>query len=194
MNDIVTEGVVLRVTPFKEHDQIASLFTLQEGKLQIITSRAGKKSAAPLNPLMRIEMHLKGASGSLYRVSNYSLLDSYLGLRQQYTLLTNGCMLLKAIDLSQQGQKSAPKLYQLLMFYLNKLHELKQSEVGLSSFYLKILRHEGLFVLRLFDGMSDEERTIITFLAHVLDWSALVPLVLPSSLHGVIAQVFQAHF
>lgn len=194
MDDTVTEGVVLRATPFKEYDQIASLFTLQEGKLQIITSRACKKNVSPLNPLMRVEVQLKSASGTLYRANHYNLLDSYLSLRQQYTLLTNGCMLLKAIDLSQQGQKAAPKLYQLLMFYLTKLPELTQSDVGVSSFYLKVLRHEGLFDLSVFDGMSQEEKTIITFFAHVLDWQALVPLVLPGSLHEAIARVFHAHF
>lgn len=191
---MVIEGIVLRVTPYGERGQIASLFTLQEGKLQTITDVHQAKNREWLTPLLCIESELSVTRSSLYRTHAYSVLDSFAPLRKEYALLQHGCVLLQAVDLSQAGQKPAPKLYHLLTFYLNKLHELHQSETGVSSFYLKLLRHEGLFTPDAFAMNSDEEQMIITFLAHVLEWKALIPLILPSSLHATIAKVFLSHF
>lgn len=195
MDRIVIEGIILRVTPYGDSDQIASLFTLQEGKIQAITRARSKKSGQEtLSPLLRVEGSLIATRTSLYRAEAFSICDSYPPLRTTYRLLQHGCLLLQAIDTSQQGQKTAPKLYQLLSYYLKRLHELEQSENGVSSFYLKILRHEGLFTLDAFTAQTEEEKTIITFLAHVLEWDALIPLVLPAELHATIADVFKTQF
>lgn len=195
MHRIVIEGIVLRVTPFGEKGQIASLFTRQEGKLQTITDlHSAQKRQEWLTPLLRIESELFATRTGLYRTHTYSLLESFAPLRTEYALLQRGCLLLQAIDLSQAGQKSAPKLYELLNFYLSKLHALKDSQVGVSSFYLKLLRHEGLFTIDAFACCSDEEKMIIEFLAYVLEWEALIPLILPSTLHDAIVNVFKGHF
>lgn len=192
MHRIATESVVLRVTPYGDNSQIASLFTLQEGKVQTIM-RARKNQEA-VGPLLRIESELLTTNSNLYRTNAYTVLDSYQELRASYMLLQQGCALLQAIDASQQGQRAASKLYHLLTFYLRRLPELQQSETGVSSFYLKILRHEGLFTLDGFDEQSEEEKTVIMFLAHVLDWEGLTPLVLPQELHNVIKAEFQRRF
>lgn len=192
MHRIATESVVLRVTPYGDTSQIVSLFTLQEGKIQAIMR--AKSNQAAVSPLLRIESELMTTNSTLYRTTMYSVLDSYRTLRENYVLLQQACALLQAIDLSQQGQKSAPKLYHLLTFYLKRLPELQQTETGASSFYLKILRHEGLFTLTAFETLSDEEKMVIQFLAHVLEWEGLIPIVLPPELHNVIKREFQKRF
>lgn len=143
-----SEGVILETINFQDYDQIITVFTLEEGLIKLIVKNANSfraKKGAVLAPLTKAEFIYKKGKSNIWKCQEVSLIKTHLELRQNLAWLEAGCGLMRAILSSQMEHKPAPDLYRLLTSYLAKAHEI-QPEALLSSFILKILRHEGLFV------------------------------------------------
>ena len=150
MSHIRAEGVVLHAFPFKDYDQIITIFTKEMGlvKLFVKGGRSRRKSLhASLEPLTCAEFVFRIGKGDLYSCKEITPIDLHLPLRQSLTALQQGCALLMAVQRSQMPGKASPMLYALLRKYLNRMSFMRQPEVLVSSFLLKLLRHEGLMHL-----------------------------------------------
>lgn len=161
-----TEGVILRAVKYGEKDQILTVFTPESGLVKLFSRSQGTRSFSRTSPLTRVEIVYSMGKGTLYPLQQATLLESYPALRQDYRTLQAGCGLLEAVRLSQFVGKSAAPLYLLLTLYLNRLQELPHPEVALMSFYLKILKYEGLLSSSPSLSLSEEESLVFELLAN----------------------------
>lgn len=144
------EGVILSVVPFKERDEIATVFT-PEGKISLIRKwgRTGKKGA--LTPLTRCEFFFEEGRGELKKLKEMRLIDPFFSHRNDFETLKAALSCLKAIQMTQEGEAPSEPLYRLLIKILEALPTFPDKAVLLSLFYLKILLYEALIPLEALD-------------------------------------------
>lgn len=140
-----TEGIVLRVVPFGDRDQIVTLFSEDQGVIKFFYKGARRRKGSAISPLLCIELIYSKRNSELLCCHEVNILNQHLQLRKNLDWLEGACGLLKALLVSQLPNKPAPVLYQLLMEYLKKIPLFLSTDILISSFLLKVLRHEGVF-------------------------------------------------
>lgn len=148
-----TEGVILRVIPFRDYDQIITLFTQDIGILKVLFkgSRSKRRGVQGIClPLTRVEVVYREKNSEIFACQEMALLESYTGLRKKLNFLNVACDLLQVVAGSQLVGKPAPLLYALLLFYLEKISTISDPWVLAMSFRLKLLKHEGLITYPFF--------------------------------------------
>lgn len=142
------EGIVIKSLPYQDNKRIFSLFT-EKGLLSFITDVKDSRPETLLvcSPLSKGEYVFAESKGGWKKIQDSSLNFSYLNFKSSYPLLDSASLCLKAIASSQLENKPAPLLYHLLKIYLEKIQEFQDPYIIASSFFLKVLRFEGLFSL-----------------------------------------------
>lgn len=141
-----TEGIVLRVIPFRDYDQIATLFTPDLGVIKIVLRKAGgstKSGRRVCMPLSKVEIAYRESNREIFSCYGMCQLESFLSLRRNFSFLKVGCDLLQVVLDSQFIGKEAADLYALLDYYLKRVAGVANPWVLSSSFRLKVLKHEG---------------------------------------------------
>lgn len=141
-----TEGIILRVIPFRDYDQILTLFTSDYGiiKLFYYGSRSKRCGVQGLCiPLTKVEVIFIEKKGEIFNCQEMSLLDSFFYLRKEIHYLETACDLLNVIAYSQLAGKPAAPLYALLCCYLQKIPFTAFPSTLAVSFRLKLLKHDG---------------------------------------------------
>lgn len=151
MEAFKTEGIVVRAIPYRNNDCILTIFTPLQGLISLFL-RGGYKSkkhvsSGALSPLSVVEIVYSKGRGELYPCQEIAVVRHHLELRKTLPILESACRMLQDIAATQQPEKPAPELYQLLLLYLNKLPAIPVPEVLSNSFFLKMLRFEGTFPL-----------------------------------------------
>jgi DNA repair protein RecO (recombination protein O) len=144
-----TEGIVLRVIPFRDYDLILSLFTRDAGLIKVFYkgSRSKRRSAQGMCiPLTKVEVVYREKEGEIFNCHEMTLIEPFTFLRKELLHLEAACDCLNAILASQLVGKAAPQLYALLCFYLQKMPQTTHPWILPTSFRLKLLKHEGLIV------------------------------------------------
>lgn len=176
------EAIVLHVLKFGDYDQIATLFTADIGLIKLIYKGGQSHRKGPLTPLTRVELTWRPGKGELGLCEEQRLLEGYRALRSSFNHLQAACHLADAVRRTQLPGKPAPALYALFQVYLNQLTLLQEPTVGVVSFYLKLLKHEGLFPAHLAGfnelpvSFSAEEGAAACALAHCLRFQELATL------------------
>ena len=160
-------GIVLHSFPFRDYDQILTVFTKDYGLLKLIIKggRSRRRGMhALLEPLTEAEFIFKIGKSELFSCYDASLVDLHLPIRQSLNTLKSACALIQAIHRSQLPGLPKPKLYALTKLYLERIQTTKNPDILVSSFYLKVLHYEGL--LHLTDqcsvcGNALEERVLV---------------------------------
>lgn len=165
------EGIILHLLKIGDFDQLLTIFTREAGVIKVMF-RGGRDGTLKCtgggscaSPLTRVEVVYTVGRGELYRGRELTRMESYQTLRQDLSQLNAGCALLEAIRRSQIGEKPVPLLYSLLCLYLNRLTDLSDPGVAVASFYLKILKHEGLIGADCVKDLPEEEQLLMEFLA-----------------------------
>lgn len=186
-----TEGIVLQNIPYGNHDQILTLFTKEKGLVKLFCNKT-KSKGIHFSPMMNVEIVYREKKSEICACEEISLLQSYLKLRSQLSYLQAACDMILAIQKSQWMGRSVPDLYQLFVYYLNRLPELFDPWILPASLKLKILKYEGLltpetFVQKNFE--TDEVESLIV-LAFTQDFQKLKSIILTSVLKGKIDRFF----
>jgi len=134
-------GVVLSVLAFRESDQIVTIFS-PEGLIKLFVKR---KRLPLMAPLTEGEFLFVAGRGDLYRFRDGTILNQNLKLRERLENLEAASRLVQAILKSQWPGKDAPRLYHLFCYFLRLIPEVEQPEELASVFFVKTLKHEGLF-------------------------------------------------
>lgn len=189
---LLTEGIILRSVPFRDHDRIATLFTPELGLMTLLVKRSPSYCA----PLYRVEASYLEGKGDVKRCQEFSLLNSYNALRTDLPRLKVACDLLQTLQMSQWDERPAPLIYQLLIYYFERLaHENNLSFFG-SSFRLKILHHEGLLVFPLPHGwnslFNDEELQQLHHLCSSRNYASLASVYLSEELQYKVQSLFES--
>lgn len=146
------EGIILKVIPFGDYDQILSLFTAEIGlvKLFIKGSRSRKRGLQGICiPLTGVEAIYKEKNSELFGCQEMTLIESYRFLRNDLNYLKAACDMLNAVESTQLPCKPAPQLYALLLYFLARIPDCTDLAALTASFRLKLLRHEGLITFPL---------------------------------------------
>ncbi len=223
--DILTytqvEGVVLSTLPFRDYDRIVTLFTFQEGILKLFV-KGTKRSLIELIPLTTpftaAEYLYTPRHSNLGRFHEGKLLQQHLALRDRFSSLEAAEQLSQALLASQIPGKPAPALYKLFRLILEQLSSIPVPYGLVAAFYLKILKHEGLFQAQpscsicstplqnsfryqgecfcLQDAprealsLSAEEETLLLTLAHTRSLATLMTISLPIAFLEKIKTLF----
>jgi DNA repair protein RecO (recombination protein O) len=142
-------GVILKTIPFGDYDQILTIFTEQDGIKNLIVKGALRKSGQSklTSPLTLAQFIIAKGRSDLAKCTEISPLNRHLHLRDRLESLMAAGSLIKAVLSTQQHNKPAPLLFQLLTHYLSHLDKMETSsypEALASSFQLKILHHDGM--------------------------------------------------
>lgn len=142
-----TEGIILRTIPFRDYDQIITLFTPHVGILKVLykggrSQRRGAQGSCL--PLTQVEVVYREKKGEIFACQEITLMNSFAFLRKELPHLQAACELLQVVLASQLTGKAAPALYALLCFYLEKIPCTLNPWTLTTSFRLKLLRYEGL--------------------------------------------------
>lgn len=139
-----TEGVILRSIPFRDSSKIITLFTEDVGIIKVFYNTRTRDGGAPLT---KVELIYRERSGDIFSAYEMTPIDYFPHLRKELHTLQAAAELLEIIQTSQWLGKSAPRLYSLLCFYLNKISFITDPNTLTSSFKLKLLVHDGLLHL-----------------------------------------------
>ncbi|MBI3901127.1 MAG: DNA repair protein RecO [Chlamydiia bacterium] len=189
MREEKVEGICLQETSYLEKSRILKVFTKECGLIGIIE----KRSKATLTPFSLGEWIIKKGKGDLYALQDASLLDPLLHLRSSYETLMRAGKMTQDLLYSQLPEKSAPSLYLLFLSYLKRVAQFEKPAVLSASFQLKLLLHEGLFLLepKSFPQFSLSEWEVILSLCRTPTFSELNRLIFPNDLEKKIDIFFR---
>lgn len=199
MNIQSIEAIVLQSIPYRDYDQILTVFSQGHGMVKLIHKQARRNKQGrnqAIFPLTCAEFSYSEGRGEMGICHDIAILDHYLPLREKLSSLEAACEILRAIQKSQHPGISSPMLYQLLKSYLEKIGECDNSSSFSASFHLKILIHDGLLNPMSFEDLSlvkltHEECSQITFLATCRSGLALSHYLISSQLKEKIHILFE---
>lgn len=144
-----SEGVVLHALKYGDYDQILTVFTREEGLIKLIVKGAyrNQNKGSFTAPLTQAEFIYSKRQSSLFHCREKSVVNYHLSLRESLECLEGACAMVKSLQATQVELKPAPLVYELFTCYLDRLPHTLQVKNLVSSFQLKLLRHEGLFGL-----------------------------------------------
>jgi DNA repair protein RecO len=187
------EGIILHMIPYRNYDQIVTVFTKDRGILKLFCKK-GKTQSHRYTPLTKVEFVYIEKQSELCQCEEISPVQSYLYLRNHLIHLEAGCRLIHAIHQSQWVGREAPLLYDLLTYYLDKIPELNDPFILVASFRLKILSHDGLLNLNpsgQYPPEFDEEEIIqLQILAYGQSYKELAQQVLSEETKAKIEAFF----
>src|SRR5271155_3597842 len=111
-----TEGIVLQVIKYQEHDQILNVFTSDVGLIKIFASGAilSKNGLRGTHMgLTKVEIIYSQGKNDLHKCREISLLCPYLHIRQNASTLDAALEMAKAMITSQLPHKPSQDLYRL---------------------------------------------------------------------------------
>jgi DNA repair protein RecO (recombination protein O) len=183
------EGVILHMIPYRNYDQILTVFTSQQGVLKFFCK---KGKGQRYMPLTRAEFAYREKKSELFACEEISIVDSYVQLRNQFVHLQAGCDLIRTVSASQVVGKAAPLVYQLLIFYLDKIPNVADAWTLALSFRLKILKHEGMLNIESnqLDDFSTAEMELLIILTYSQSYLQLAPLVMTEEFKVKVIKLF----
>lgn len=196
MKTDTTKAIVLRSIPFKDNQRILTLFSESLGLVSMIVKGLSPKKAflsSLTEPLCEAEwVYVKGTS-DLLKFHDGSILNMHLVLREQYSYLQTAMEMSQAILQTQLPEKSSPQLYALFSSFLKQVSHFSSPSNLLASFYLKLLKHEGLFNTDSpysFSSDLHSEWDLIKSLISVQSYQQLKEIPVPASLLQKIKSAF----
>jgi DNA repair protein RecO (recombination protein O) len=143
------EGIILRVIPLNDSKRILTAFLPHEGIISLsaraISPSLGRLTAAT-SPLSRSELIYRRGRGEVHKLIEATLLSDHLILRSCAERLECAGEILQLLLRTQLPGKPSPLLYELTKAYLDRLQTTTSPKNLVTSFFLKFLKHEGLFL------------------------------------------------
>ena len=150
MQEEKIEGIVLRSMEYKERQRIITVFSQEMGVISLIIKGLSKNNYRLLSlttPFSRAEFIYTRGNSDLFRFIDGTMIDEHLKFREKFSFLKTAGLLTQAIVQSQLPGKPSAALYLLLRSYLKQIPSFENPDALISSFYLKLLRYEGLLSL-----------------------------------------------
>jgi DNA repair protein RecO (recombination protein O) len=165
------EGIILRAIPFRDHDQILSIFTQNVGVIKVLYRGSKTQKIQGLcMPLTKVEVFYREKKGEIFHCQELTLVESLSFLRKELLYLEVGCDLLQVILTSQLIGKAAPHLYALLCIYLKKIPQTVNPWTLAVSFRLKLLKYDGLATFPFICSECQQLLQIVAFTRESEGW------------------------
>ncbi|MCB1119239.1 MAG: DNA repair protein RecO [Chlamydiia bacterium] len=140
LQDLKTEGITLKVVPYQEKAAIVTLFTPLGGLLTCFAKQLRGVSA-----LVQGEWVVTKRTKGLPLLAAETVTSRFPTIRSSYAHMQAAGEMARLVLQTQQANKEAALLYQLLIDNLHKLHDFCHPETLSLSFSLKLLRLEGIW-------------------------------------------------
>ena len=140
-------GVILSSAPYRERDALLSLFTEKGLMRMVVTGANRRRQRKQTAPFTQGEFTYVQGRDTLHTCKEITPHTMHLPLRSCYTTLAAACTIARALKLSQLPEKAAPRLFSLLVAYLDALPHAVHAATLAASFQLKLLSHDGLLLL-----------------------------------------------
>ena len=145
MGEIKSEGIILKITPYKDHHRVIQIFTPTDGMLSLFARGVSKpRLQSLLSPLSQIEVIYRKKTSDLYFFKEGSTLENHHFLRTEWRLLEAAGKMGIALLQTQLPGKAAPELYKLLLATFKQLPHFEDPTTLVVLFYLKLLTYEGV--------------------------------------------------
>jgi DNA repair protein RecO (recombination protein O) len=158
-----TEAILLRLTDYGEADRIISLFTLEQGRISGIArgaKRSRKRFAGALEPFVHLKLHLHQGAG-LATVTCADIVTVFTGIRRDLTGIGHAAYACELVErLTPEGEES-PRLFRLLLRYLERLDEAPPSPSDRRFFAVNLLKILGYQPELEGMGISEETATLL---------------------------------
>ena len=179
MSEIKTEGIILKMIPYKDHHRIMQILTPDCGILSLMAKGVSKpKLQSLLSPLTQLEVVYRKKGSDLCFFKEGFVIEHHHFLRESWQLLESAGKMANAILHSQFPEKASPDLYRLLIASFKQLPHFKEPSTLITMFYLKLLSHEGV--------ISWDEHALFPLSCTHATWSELKNL--------AHAKSFKAHY
>lgn len=178
MQEVVVEGIVLRSQDYRERQRIVTLFTPLGVLSFIVRSISSKRShlLSLTTPFSHAEYHLMKKNSELLSFQDGVMLNEYLDLRVNLQSLKTAGALAQTILRTQWPGKASPSLFALYKAYHAHVIPIANWQALLASFYLKLLKLEGVMLSGSeegVEGFSIAELDTLALLGGVQQFSAL---------------------
>ncbi|MEM1283505.1 MAG: DNA repair protein RecO [Chlamydiota bacterium] len=146
------EGIIVKAIDYQEYDKLLHVFTKKEGMCALMAKRANHpktRGVLPCSPLTHAEFVFENPEKALPICREISPISHNLDLRKDIDRLNDACKMASVLHATLMPGKGVPLLFDLFKCYLDQLTKSEGSPPIVSSFILKLLRHEGVFTLPL---------------------------------------------
>lgn len=140
------KGLVLKSQMHQESNCIITIFS-EKGLTNVFVKKGlGKHNKHRTNiiPITLIEIIYENKQNYLKVLKDSSLINNYQKIKSNYDNIMTAGNLISAILDSQWPEKPAPLLFSLLINLLENVPIFKNKKLLLSTFLLKIMKHDGL--------------------------------------------------
>jgi DNA repair protein RecO (recombination protein O) len=142
-----TEGVVLKTFDFRETSRIAVFFTSDHGKVKGVLKgirKDPKKFGSYLDKFSVNDIvYYQYRKSDLHLISQCDLKQYFFPVRQDYTRNVAANYMLELVDCIMPAEDPNPKVYSLILHYLNSLETIFDVDKLVHIFQIKILLLSG---------------------------------------------------
>jgi DNA repair protein RecO (recombination protein O) len=187
-----SKALVLRSLFFKDNQKILTLFSESFGLISLVMKGCSAPFKGSLSqPFCEAEFFFTKGSSDLRKYQDGSIIDLHLPLRNKLSYLKTASSMIKAVLTSQLPEKHSPHLYALISSFLKQVPLFSFQETLLACFYLKFLRHEGLYHKDCtLPSISLEEQQILAKLAYLQSFDELKKEEIPPFLFTYVETFF----
>lgn len=143
MEEQKTRGILLSAIQHLGKKKILKVLTPEAGLVSLFVNVNALSSLCIPFLLGEWVYHVKTTS-DLHLLKDASIVNDLAHLRDDYERLMSAGKIAQMVLSSQQAGKPSPKLYELTLFYLQKLNSFPNPRILTASFCVKLLLHEGL--------------------------------------------------
>ena len=163
MRNAETDAIVLRLTDYGEADRIVSLFTLEYGRLSGIARgarRSRKRFAGALEPFAQLKLQLQLRPG-LATLQSADILSIYPGIRSELSKIGFAAYACELVERLTPEEEPNPRLYRLLVRYLEQLDSAPLSHSDRRFFAVNLLKILGYQPELELPGISSETAALL---------------------------------
>lgn len=187
-----SKAIVLRSLFFKDNQKIVTLFSERFGIISLLMKGVSHPPKNSLSePFCEAEYFFSKGTSDLRKYQDASILDLHLHLRSRLPYLKTASSMVKALLSTQLPEKASPALYLVFASFLKQIPLFPCQEPLLSCFYLKFLKHEGLYhESEPLPGANKEENALLSKLVCLQSFEALRREKIPLSLASRVESFF----
>ncbi len=141
---LIFNGIILRVTPYKERGEIILLFSEELGLISAVVSTSKKNPTQWLEPFVVIRGKFKERKGELFQTQEIDGTRWFLGLREKPSALRTLRSMAKTLSKRIESESPSPLLYKLFLKIVEALENGNDPETMEGLFLVKLALHEGL--------------------------------------------------
>ena len=150
--DTKVKGIVIKTTDYKEADKIASIFSLEQGKIYVKFNGVKKEKAklkSVAQPFVFAEFNIN-SKGKTNTVTSANVIDGFFPILSDYNKMMCGYIILDIVRTIIPNEKPEEELFLLLLASLKNIEE-KDEYTYTIDFILKFISFSGLG-LKFFDS------------------------------------------